>query len=242
MCNVNCKLHVVKCQMSSQISRSLRSQKILWDMKQCIAMLNYNQSASIVYFLNWQQMLGVFWGVGKGKCCGVGRLRGVRGTAPISLGMCGILMWDGDTQNWRPNSCLACPHTFSHQHICTCWLLLTFHGYNIYIQNIDFTVTRFMGWAVMFEGKIGLSVFAMIFPHVTLPLAPFPSSDTNWWHLVPSASRLLSNRGAQLTHQLKNYILCFEDSPSPRRGCGYQLNRPRHPQAKSDRLPIATNE
>ena len=126
MCNVNCKLHVVKYQMSSQISRSLRSQKILWDMKQCIAMLNYNQSASIVYFLNWQQMLGVFWGVGKGKCCGVGRLRGVRGTAPISLGMCGILMWDGDTQNRRPNSCLACPHTFSHQHICTCWLLSTF--------------------------------------------------------------------------------------------------------------------
>ena len=135
MCNVNCKLHVVKCQMSSQISRSLRSQRILWDMKQCIAMLNYNQSASIVYFLNWQQMLGVFWGVGKGKCCGVGRLRGVRGTAPISLGMCGILMWDGDTQNWRPNSCLACPHTFSHQHICTCWLLLTFHGNQIYIQK-----------------------------------------------------------------------------------------------------------
>ena len=192
MCNVNCKLHVVKCQMSSQISRSLRSQKILWDMKQCIAMLNYNQSASIVYFLNWQQMLGVFWGVGKGKCCGVGRLRGVRGTAPISLGMCGILMWDGDTQNWRPNSCLTCPHTFSHQHICACWLLSTLHLHS-----------RSMGWAAMFKSKSGLSVF-LLWSFLMLPASPFPPSDINWWHLVPSASRLWSNTSTQLIHQPKN--------------------------------------
>ena len=228
--------------MSSQISRSLRSQKILWDMKQCIAMLNYNQSASIVYFLNWQQMLGVFWGVGKGKCCGVGRLRGVRGAAPISLGMCGILMWDGDTQNRRPNSCLACPHTFSHQHICTCWLLLTFHGNQIYIQKHWFHCHQIHGLGSYVRRQDWIVSICYDLSSCHPPSAPFPSSDTNWWHLVPSASRLLSNRGAQLTHQLKNYILCFEDSPSPRRGCGYQLNRSRHPQTKSDRLPIATNE
>ena len=141
-------------------------------------------------------------------------------------------MWDGDTQNRRPNSCLACPHTFSHQHICTCWLLLTFHGNQIYIQKHWFHCHQIHGLGSYVRRQdwiVSICYIAYDLPSCH-PLAPFPSSDTNWWHLVPSASRLLSNRGAQLTHQLKNYILCFEDSPSPRRGCGYQLNRSRHPQ------------